>query len=80
MKRRYTMEQYRADVAKLQSPLKDAPAVDGALAEAITEGAELRPAEEAAKGTAAQSNPPPPRAGFVQRWSGLRKRVRGVTR
>jgi hypothetical protein len=75
MKRRYTMDQYRADVAKLQARRRDTPGVNGALAEALAEGAELMPADESPRESVAQSRPPP--AGeFVPRWSGLRHRVR----
>lgn len=76
MKRRYTMDQYRADVAKLYSPKQETPVVNGALAEALAEGAEIVPAEQAPGETAAQSVPPPPKRGFLPRWSGLRQRVR----
>src|SRR6187402_2958831 len=77
MKRRYTMDQYRADVAKLHSPWSEAPGVNGALAEALAEGAELLPVEQTPQEAVVQSRPPPPpKAGFVQRWSGLRRRVR----
>lgn len=79
MKRRYTMEQYRADVARLYAPAKPEPRVDGALAEVLAEGAEIVPAEEKPKVNAAESVPPPPRAGFLPRWSGLRQRVRRET-
>jgi hypothetical protein len=75
MKRRYTMDQYRADVAKLYSPRSEAPGVNGALAEALAEGVDLLPPEEAARESAIRSTPPP-RAEFVPRWSGLRQRVR----
>lgn len=74
MKRRYTMDQYRADVAKLYSPRSEAPGVDGALAEALAEGVELVPAEETPP--EAIRSEPPPKGGFVPRWSGLRQRVR----
>ena len=77
MKRRCTMDQYRADVARLYAPEKEEPRVDGALAEALAEGAPLLPAEEKPKENAAQSVPPPPPAGFTPRWSGTRQRVRG---
>ncbi|HTV20516.1 MAG TPA: hypothetical protein VMG12_17655 [Polyangiaceae bacterium] len=77
MKRRYTMDQYRLDVARLQSPFQEEPRVDGALAEALSEGAVLTPTEPPPPESAAQSVPPPAPKGFVQRWSGLRKRVRG---
>jgi hypothetical protein len=76
MKRRYTLDQYRADVARLYSPRSEAPGVDGALAEALAEGAELLPAEEPAHESAVQSRPPPPKGEYVPRWSGLRQRVR----
>ena len=76
MKRRYTMDQYRADVAKLYTPLSEAPRVDGALAEALAEGAELTPPEETPQQSAVKSCPPPPKGEFVPRWSGLRQRVR----
>jgi hypothetical protein len=74
MKRRYTMEQYRADVAKLYSPRSEPPSVDGALAEALAEGVELVPAEETPP--EAIRSQPPPKGEFVPRWSGLRQRVR----
>jgi hypothetical protein len=80
MKRRYTMDQYRADVAKLWVPKSDAPVKDEALAEALADGVELLPAEETPTDTAIQSQPPPPpqpQGGFVRRWSGLRQKVRG---
>ena len=78
MKRRYTMDQYRADVAKLHSPWRDEPRVDGALAEAIAEGAEVLPVEETLQEATIKSQPPPPAAegGFIRRLSGLRRRVR----
>ena len=76
MKRRYTMDQYRADVAKFHSPWSDRPGVDGALAEALAEGAELMPAEERPPAAAIDSQPPPPKGELVRRWSGLRQRVR----
>lgn len=80
MKRRYTMEQYRADVAKLYSPRSEAPGIDGALAEVLAEGAELLPAEETMPEAAVKSCPPPaPKDEFVPRWSGLRQRVRRGT-
>jgi hypothetical protein len=75
MKRRYTMEQYRADVARLYSPPSVAPPVDGALAEVLAEGAELLPPEETPQESALRSRPPP-KGDFVPRWSGLRHRVR----
>jgi hypothetical protein len=78
MKRRYTMEQYRADVARIYTPWSEAPGVDGALAEALAEGAELVPVDEARK-AAVQSCPPPPKEEPVRRWSGLRQRVRRET-
>lgn len=77
MKRRYTMDQYRADVAKLYAPKSIAPTVDGALAEALAEGVELMPPEETAPEAAVKSHPPPPpKAELAPRWSGLRQRVR----
>jgi hypothetical protein len=76
MKRRYTMDQYRADVAKLWVPKSEPPVENEALAEALAEGIELLPAEEPPRETAIQSQPPPPKEGFVRRWSGLRQRVR----
>jgi hypothetical protein len=79
MKRRYTMEQYRADVARIYTPLSEAPRVDGALAEALADGAELVPIDEAPQRAAAQSCPPPPKEEPVRRWSGLRQRVRRET-
>jgi hypothetical protein len=74
MKRRYTMDQYRADIAKLHSPQSEAPSVNGALAEALAEGAELLPVEETPQESAVRSSPPP-KGAFVRRWSGLRRRV-----
>ena len=44
MKRRYTMDQYRADVDKLWVPKSDAPGTNDALVEALAEGVELMPA------------------------------------
>jgi hypothetical protein len=79
MKRRYTMDQYRADVARLHTPSREAPRVDGALAEALAEGADLLPPEETPQESAVKSCPPPPAGGFVPRWSGLRQRVRRGT-
>ena len=79
MKRRYTMDQYRSDVARLYTPRSVAPPVNGALAEALAEGAELIPAEETPPEAAVQSRPPPARKEFVPRWSGLRPRVRRGT-
>jgi hypothetical protein len=76
MKRRYTMDQYRADVARLYAPQSVAPSVDGALAEALAEGVELLPPEETPQQAAVKSCPPPPKEEFVPRWSGLRQRVR----
>lgn len=79
MKRRYTMDQYRADVAKLCSPKSNPPVENDTFAEALAEGAELLPAEEPPRETAIQSQPPPPPSGgFVRRWSGLRQRVMGT--
>jgi hypothetical protein len=77
MKRQYTMDQYRADVAKLYAPpWSEPPGVNGALAEALADGeAELMPAEETPRDALVQSIPPPPQAEYVPRWSGLRKRV-----
>lgn len=78
MKRRYTMDQYRADVAKLWVPKSDAPGTNDALVEALAEGVELMPAEEPPRETAIQSQPPPaPQGSFVRRWSGLRQKVLG---
>jgi hypothetical protein len=74
MKRRYTMDQYRADVARMYAPQSIAPPVDGALAEALAEGVELVPAEETPP--EAIRSQPPPKGEFVPRWSGLRQRVR----
>jgi hypothetical protein len=79
MKRRYTMEQYRADVAKLYSPRRDEPSTDGALAKVLAEGAELLAAEQTPRESVAQSRPPPPKAELAPRWSGLRQRVRRGT-
>jgi hypothetical protein len=77
MKRRYTMDQYRADVAKLYAPKSIAPTVDGALAEALAEGVEISAPEETPPEAAVKSCPPPPPEGeLVRRWSGLRQRVR----
>ncbi len=76
MKRRYTMDQYRADVARMYAPQSIAPPVDGALAEALAEGAPLVPPEETPPEAAVKSCPPPPKGEFVPRWSGLRQRVR----
>lgn len=70
------MDQYRADVAKLQLCRRESPRVRGALAEALAEGAELVPAEEPPQENAAQSSPPPPKGELAPRWSGLRQRVR----
>jgi hypothetical protein len=75
MKRRYTMEQYRTDVARLYSPRSEAPGVNGALAEALADGVDLLPPEETPQGSAIRSTPPP-KGEFVPRWSGLRQRVR----
>jgi hypothetical protein len=79
VKRRYTMEQYRADVAKIYTPWSEAPGVDGALAEALAEGTALVPVDEAPQKAAVRSCPPPPKDEPVRRWSGLRKRVRPGT-
>lgn len=77
MKRRYTMDQYRADVAKLYGPKSVAPNADGSLAEALAEGVELLPPEETPQEAAVKSQPPPaPKTGLVRSWSGLRQRVR----
>lgn len=76
MKRRYTMDQYRADVAKLHTPWREEPRVDGALAEAIAEGAEVLAPEETPQEAAIKSQPPPAQGGLIRRWSGLRRRVR----
>lgn len=75
MKRRYTMDQYRADVAKLHSPWQETPRVDGALAEALAEGAEVLAPEETPQEATIKSQPPPA-GGLIRRWSGLRRRVR----
>ena len=78
MKRRYTMDQYRADVAKLWVPKSEPPVKDEALAQALAEGVELLPAQDTPRDTAIQSQPPPPpQGGFIRRWSGLRQKVRG---
>ena len=77
MKRRYTMDQYRADVAKLHSPWRDTPVVNGALAEALAE-ADVLPPEETPPEAAIKSQPPP-KGELAPRWSGLRRRVRGGT-
>lgn len=72
------MDQYRADVAKLWVPKSEAPGTNDALVEALAEGVDLMPAEEAPQESAIQSQPPPPPpGGFVRRWSGLRQKVPG---
>lgn len=75
MKRRYTMDQYRADVARLYAPASEAPGIDGALAEVLADGAELVPVEPTPPEAAVKSCPPP-RGEAAPRWSGLRQRVR----
>lgn len=76
MKRRYTMDQYRADVAKL-GVAKTEPLVESeSLEAALVEGAALEPAENMPRDTAIQSQPPPAKKGFMRHWSGLRRRIR----